>query len=219
MNYHQNKKLLSDLLLTWKRNSDGKDKKKLVNTFNNGCYIISQKEKDFFMKLGTAYGKGGLMQRLRNYQICYPSDDEFWIRYLFITDSAKARKLENALGTGINSKAKAQYSEEWQFNYSTHKLELDIKKVLLDNVGLWKTAFKMTRKGWKFFTPESNVVFGSQLIRDTGSINRELINYPGRKYKPNATKPKIPEEVYKKKITKNEGIASEALLNLSGFRI
>ena len=169
------------------------------------------------MKLGTAYGKGGLMQRLKNYQICYPSNNEFWVRYLFITDAAKAEKLEKALGAGIDAKAKEQYSKEWTFNYSILKLEQDIKKVLEENKDLWKVVLKMTPTGWKFFDPEANSPFNSPLVRDPGSINRELINYPGRKYKPNAVKPKIPTQGYKKKKTKKE-IAAEALLNIAGVR-
>lgn len=204
MNYHSEKSFLKELLLKGKRWTSPKSensKPKLVNLYNSGVYIISRGEKDHEMKLGLSTN---LYNRITGqYMICFPERNNFWCRYFFICPPTHTKTLEKALLTGIKTLVPNQYSAEWVFNArGIADFESKIKAVLNkpEIVRILQIGMKMTSKGLIVFDGLKRVPFPpARVIRETGTINRELVDDPKRKYKTNATKPKITGKVHKNK--------------------
>ena len=92
MNIHDYKKHIQGLLLTGKRESQSKDGTKTTKpaTYYPGVYIISR-VLNGVMKLGEAYGGGGLFSRITSqYKICYPvKGKEIFMRYIVICHREK----------------------------------------------------------------------------------------------------------------------------------
>ena len=83
MNFIENQKNIRKLLLRPERratrSTDPKKAGKTVPTFYRGIYVISRLENDNIHKIGMAHREGGLFERLKDYKLCFPFKNEFWV--------------------------------------------------------------------------------------------------------------------------------------------
>jgi hypothetical protein len=93
---------------------------------------------------------------MKQYKICYPKDEEFYIRYLVICHRKKLRGkhystvLEKELLKTIDSRVQNSYSKEYIFN-ETDVIEARIIETLQQNGKLFSIAIKFEKDGFLLF--------------------------------------------------------------------
>jgi hypothetical protein len=181
MNFHSNEKQLQKLLFIGKREATGKSKTK-KRCHNPGSYIISQKEYDPFVKVGTSYGSGGLYDRIKHYKLCYNKKCDFFVNYLVISPRIKlvgssisyAQIMEKLLISGIDAKAKESYSDEVMMIIDANKLYNDIKKILDNNRAYWSHFVVFDGSRWKVYHYDESLNTSKQFTNDTEIINGKV---------------------------------------------
>jgi hypothetical protein len=154
MNYVDFEKTIKKLLIypdTYKTKS-GKD----ASQYCKGIYIISRHKDDLTYKIGVAYGKGGLRNRVHSYKLCYPYSDEFYVHYLIIgTTDVDSRILEDVIlkdtslkNTIENPTAEGRKSKEYKMVASADQLKAALTTALQTNLNLWTHAFTFGKQGW-----------------------------------------------------------------------
>lgn len=126
-------------------------------TYTKGVYIFSKDERSDVHKIGLARGNGGLYERLMSYKLCFPHEDEFYIKFLIIgttiTDSEKLEKLVLAskklkeIEPTITLEGKK--SLEYRITSSRTVLNQEIAKVLKANLNLWTHVVVFGPSGWR----------------------------------------------------------------------
>ena len=140
-----------------------------------GCYVISRNNQDTVHKLGVAWGEGGLFNRLKNYKICMPYKDEYYVQYLFICQTKeKAKALERKIlartdkltDTQIaeqvfddESKVKGRRSKEYRFSAKKDDLTQLLIAELNDHTDLWRYAVIFGKNGWKIQVSPGKINF------------------------------------------------------------
>ena len=130
-----------------------------------GCYVISRNDHDNVHKLGVAWGEGGLFNRLKNYKICMPYKDEFYVQYIFVCDTKeKAKLLEKKILSRTDkltdkriaeqefddeSKSKGLRSKEYRFSAKKQDLKDLLKAELNDHADLWRYTVIFGKNSWK----------------------------------------------------------------------
>ena len=83
MNFISNRSDIKNLLLKGFRKTKHNRMKK---TYHRGLYVFSRELHDPRVKIGQAFGEGGLYTRLNNqFRICYSYPDEFFIHFFIIS--------------------------------------------------------------------------------------------------------------------------------------
>ena len=161
MNFVRYEKSVQKLLkLPNKRDSKPNKKTGKVTkkpTFYKGVYIFSKDEVSDVHKIGMAWGAGGMFQRLKGYKLCYPFENEFWVKLLIIgTTSADSKKLEKLILASkrlkkvISSETlEGKKSMEYRITSSRTVLGEEIAKVLKTNLNLWTHIIVFGANGWK----------------------------------------------------------------------
>jgi hypothetical protein len=131
-----------------------------------GCYVISRNDQDNVHKLGVAWGEGGLFNRLKNYKICMPYQDEYFVQYIFVCDTKeKSQELEKKILSRTDKftdkriaeqafddeKVSGARSKEYRFTAKKQDLKDLLTAELNDNMDLWRYAVIFGKNSWKIF--------------------------------------------------------------------
>jgi hypothetical protein len=158
---HENK-IKKLLVLSEKRQSQGKNKTKYVYQYQKGVYVISKNLNDDNHKIGMSHGFDGLFGRLKSYKICYPFPKEYYLQYLFICNSTNAKLLEKKILARTDKlkhiqqaqdfgeeKDEGKHSLEWRFTSKRDILNTTLIDELNKNPKLWDYAVIFGDKSWK----------------------------------------------------------------------
>ena len=178
MNWHKQHKELKTLLLRPEKRKSSNPSKPDKQQFYKGVYVISRdldenKNKELQYKIGMAHGYGGLFERLKDYEICYPYSDEYFIHFLILTHTgADAKKLEKVIlhsaSLSIVKRPKDTLKDtEYRTVLKKETLHNCLLKALKNNTDMWSYIAVMGDKGWK-------------LIKNCGddNINSGLLSKP-----------------------------------------
>ena len=180
--------------MNWHTNKNGNIRiKKLLATpekgkFYKGVYVISRdehenKNDDLQYKIGMAHGTGGLYERVKNYEMCYPYPDEFFIHFFIITHTEQdARNLEKVI---LNYKSMdpvkrpKDLSKNTEYRVVSKKETLHnaLLKSLRDNSKMWSYIVVLGLQGWKLI---KNTV-GGQVYDD--KIGSGLLSKPAADFR------------------------------------
>ena len=153
MNFIDNQLQIDELLLL-------PDKVGGKKNYFKGVYIFSRDYDDTSYKIGMAWGKGGLFERLKSYKICYPYKNEFFLQYLLIsTTSDDAKTLETTVLASKklvsvieNTTAEGRRSREWKMVSKRVILNDVLKTSLAANPNLWTHCIVFGMTGWIIHT-------------------------------------------------------------------
>jgi hypothetical protein len=177
MNYKRHENDLKKLLFTGRRKSVSEKTGKVTYPKKHyaGVYVISRDEDDTVFKIGMAWGKGGLANRLNSYKICFPHPEEYFVHMLIITTisntkNQEARLLEKILlkQRSLQKKIKAtegatgKHSLEYRIVSKRSVLNNAIRTVLDKNRELWMAVIVFGSVGWKIIPNDFNAVKGLQ---------------------------------------------------------
>lgn len=150
MNFHKARLRLKKLLIYDQRIRQGKQKGKKVITSWPGCYIFSQEEptKAKVFKIGMS---SHIYERLKNYKLCFPFNDEFNIPLLVLTKNGEdAFEIEQKIIKALKAKGddlerKNLTSKEYKAVANLSTLKNKVKKVLNDNLEIWQWCLIFTK--------------------------------------------------------------------------
>ena len=156
MNFTDNQFAIEKLLMLPDKVAGKKNK----SAYFKGVYIFSRDYDDNSYKIGMAWGVGGLFQRLKNYKICYPYKNEFFLQYLLISataDDAKtletkvlaSKKLESV---DENPTVEGRRSREWKMVSKREVLNNVLKTSLTANQNFWTHCIVFGKTGWIIHT-------------------------------------------------------------------
>lgn len=139
MNFFKYRDQIEELLFKGYRYSQGKSRPNYnPKTYHRGVYVWASTLEDDRMKVGVAYGNGGLYQRLNQYRICFGYNDKFFLNYLLISKSeSKARKLERILLSNLKTAPNQFSSQEWKINDKDQQIGDILIKVINNHLDLW----------------------------------------------------------------------------------
>ena len=171
MNFKKHEKKIKKLLvLSEKRQSQGKTKTTYHYQYQKGVYVISKGLNDDHHKIGMAHGYGGLFDRLKSYKICWPFPKEYYLQYLFICNSANAKLLEKKILARTDKlkhiqqaqdlgeeKDEGKHSLEWRFTSKRDILNTTIIEELNANPKLWEYAVIFGDQSWKIKTSPEKI--------------------------------------------------------------
>jgi hypothetical protein len=172
MNFTDEQKAIEKLLLLPDKRVSikGGDKKQ----YYKGVYIFSRDVDDTSYKIGMAWGVGGIFQRLKNYKICYPYENEFFIQYILISATSEdAKKLEKKILSSQKLKMIEQTttvvagkrSREWRIVSKRNILNGVLKSTLEANPNLWTHIVVFGETGWVVHT-NASLIGKSNKIKD-----------------------------------------------------
>jgi hypothetical protein len=132
------------------------------NEGHKGCYIIQRDDGDDSYKIGVSYGRAGLWRRLKDYKICFPFLNEFYVNYIITSPtSADAKKLEKLIlarreleRIERNPDDQGLTSNEYRFVTSVYKLKKVILAVADKNRDLWSAIVVLGPNGWRVYRNE-----------------------------------------------------------------
>ena len=159
------------LVLSEKRKSKSTAKKVTYKyQYQKGVYVFSKELNSDNHKIGMAFGGGGLFNRLKSYKICQPFPREFYLQYLFITDSDSARALETQIldrtdklkhiqkAEDLGDEAdQGEHSLEWRFTASKDVLNSVLIEELNKSPELWKYAVIFGANSWKIIPSPTKI--------------------------------------------------------------
>ena len=170
MNFVKYEKSIRKLLLLPNKRDSKPNKKtgKITKkpTYAKGVYVFSKDERSDVHKIGLAWGNGGLYERLKGYKLCFPFEDEFWLKFVIIgTSAADSKKLEKLVlaskrlrkiepATDLQGKK----SLEYRITSSRTVLNQEIAKVLKANVNLWTHIVVFGSNSWRVIRHDANKV-------------------------------------------------------------
>ena len=171
MNFTDNQFAIEKLLMLPDKVAGKKNK----SAYFKGVYIFSRDYDDTSYKIGMAWGIGGLFQRLKNYKICYPYKNEFFLQYLLISataDDAKtletkvlaSKKLESV---DENPTVEGRRSREWKMVSKREVLNNVLKSSLTANQNLWTHCIVFGKTGWIIHTNHGQAL--PDLVRPSSS--------------------------------------------------
>lgn len=119
-----------------------------------GCYLITRKLNDNEWKVGTS---SNLYMRLKDYKICWPYEDEFYIDYLVISaTSSDSKSIEKQLlnekklkEIKFNPLSQGKNSQEYRVVTKKVTLKTVVKKVLESNRNEWTHIIVFGLNGWR----------------------------------------------------------------------
>jgi hypothetical protein len=183
MNFTDNQFAIEKLLMLPDKVAGKKNK----SAYFKGVYIFSRDYDDTSYKIGMAWGVGGLYQRLKNYKICYPYKNEFFLQYLLISataDDAKtletkvlaSKKLESV---AENPTVEGRRSREWKMVSKREILNNVLKSSLSANLNLWTHCIVFGKTGWIIHTNNGQAL--PDLVRPSSSraTQHSLFEEPG----------------------------------------
>ena len=130
-----------------------------------------------------AHGAGGLYDRVKSYEMCYPYKDEFFIHFFILTHTEQnARDLEKVI---LNYKSMdpvkrpKDLSKNTEYRIVSKKETLNnaLLKALKDNSKMWSYIVVLGDKGWKLI---KNTV-GGQVYDD--KIGSGLLSTPAADFR------------------------------------
>ena len=170
MNFKKQENKIKKLLVLAEKRASTSAKKKTTYKyqFQKGVYVFSRLRDDDNVKIGMAYGNGGLFERLKTYKICYPFPNEFNLQYLFICNKDNAKILEKTILARTDKlkhiekaedfgeeKDEGKHSLEWRFTAKKDILNATLIEELNKNPTLWKYAVVFGANSWKIIpSPE-----------------------------------------------------------------
>ena len=177
--------------MNWHTNKNGNIRiKKLLQMpekgkFYKGIYVISRDKNNnndtkLQYKIGMAYGEGGLYNRIRSYEMCYPYPDEFWIHFCILTHTEKdARALEKVILAYKSITAVMRpkdLSKETEYRTVTKRETLHnaLLKALKDNSEMWSYIAVLGEIGWKLIKNTGND------LRNSGILSKPAIDFKSR---------------------------------------
>jgi hypothetical protein len=156
MNVKDHEKDIGKLLLLPDTRASKGAKVKQVKQYFKGIYIFSRDKDDLNFKIGVAYGAGGIFQRLKNYKICYPYRNEFFLQYAIVSPTSDdAKTLESAIFRNKalneveeNPSAQGKRSAEWRIVSKKETLHSVIIRTLESNPNLWTHVVCFGQNSW-----------------------------------------------------------------------
>jgi hypothetical protein len=144
--------------------------KSKTKEYHRGIYLISRNVNDNTHKIGMAWGKGGLFNRLRSYKICMPYKDEFYVQLLIICPTIDDAKLlekrvlkRKELGlVEANETAQGRRSLEYKVTESRAQLNTAVRRTLDRNPNLWTHVIVFNNAGWKVIPNTGHAVKGME---------------------------------------------------------
>lgn len=117
-----------------------------------GVYVFTRDLDDDVFKLGVSYGRAGLYNRLKNYQICYPFKNEFFLHMVVITPTGEdGKKLERQLLRNKTMKSSPSLiaGTEFRITSTRKKLFAAVEYVLEGQPDLWTHVVVFNGDCWK----------------------------------------------------------------------
>jgi len=213
MNFKNNEKSIRKLLLLPNRrktqSKDPKKAKRTVPTFYRGIYVISRREEDDVHKIGMAHGAGGLFTRLKDYKLCFPFKDEFWVNLLITTPTAAdAKKLERVVlkhnrfrNVEAHETAQGRRSLEYRITGSRASLNQAVMDALNKSPNQWTNVIVLNKWGWRVIENTGKVITGLSRPSQGRTTMKGLFGAPPVRA-PKA-KTKKTKKVKPKKVKKN----------------
>ena len=162
MNFFDNERNIKQLLILNEKRE--RVDKPPADKHWKGCYVISRNDHDNVHKLGVAWGDGGLFNRLKNYKICMPYKDEYFVQFIFVCDTKdKSKALEKKILARTDKftdkriaeqafddeKVSGVRSKEYRFTAKKQDLKDLLTAELNDNLELWRYAVIFGKNSWK----------------------------------------------------------------------
>ena len=197
MNYKTKYKHIEKLLrLHTRKDSKGRNKP----TYHKGVYVYSRGVDDKTFKIGMTWGGGGMLNRMNNYKICYPSKKELFLQMCIISFTQYGAKfLEKVILKDkrfdemdpiVIDGAKSRVPREYRVVTKRVTLYDAVSKALNDYPNLWSYVVVFGKDSWRIHANDGHSVKGLYRPSNNRTVKPSLTGGVIEPLKPSTSKRK-----------------------------
>jgi hypothetical protein len=144
-----------------------------------GVYIISQHQKDSYMKVGLSWAN--IWNRIwKGYSLAWSYKGEFWLNYAIITADIKdAKIMERALlsmpylkNIEENDSQTGRTSKEWKVSASRVTFRKALQATLRNNINHWVMILSFSENSWKICYHNKDIKTGCFTLNTKSTVTK-----------------------------------------------